>query len=348
MTTLEVALQYPDISAQGFAHPADRAARAALFSVPMLDKAIKKMTEWSFEKRLRQMYLGNAIRLGEDQVPSVWAMQRQCAHTLDVAECPKLYVTQNPQGNALTIGTHEPITLIASGLVQSYSDDELRAVLAHEMGHVLADHVAITTAGEIAKMLMKSAMRAQPLLGIPLVALHYALMECRRAGELTADRASALVVADPRVTCLTLMRIAGGPVRDMNLDAFIRQATEYEEEGDPFARWSRFFGEVNATHPFPVRRVRELVSWVASGEYDRIRSGQYVRRGQEPPPSEEYNAAFQYYRRRFAGIVERASSGIQNVADRVSSWLSGSAGQGGQQPGDDAAADFDDTDETDV
>jgi Zn-dependent protease with chaperone function len=343
MSTIEVALQYPEISAQGFAHPADRAARAALFSVPMLDKAIKKITEWSFERRLRQMYLGNAIRLGEDQVPSVWAMQRQCAHTLDIAECPKLYVTQNPQGNALTIGTHEPVTLVASGLVESYSDDELRAVLAHEMGHVLADHVAINTAGEIAKMLMRGAMRSQPLIGIPLAALHYALLECQRAGELTSDRASALVVADPQITCMTLMRIAGGPVRDMNLDAFIRQATEYEEEGDPMARWSRFFGEIRTTHPFPVRRVRELVNWVASGEYDRIRSGQYVRRGQEPPASEDFDAAFQHYRRRFATIVERASNGIQTMAGRVSSWLGGVGAQG-QQPGDEAAADFDDDD----
>jgi Zn-dependent protease with chaperone function len=323
MSTIEVALQYPEISAQGFAHPADRAARAALFSVPMLDKAIKKITEFSFERRLRQMYLGNAIRLGEDQVPSVWAMQRQCGHVLDIGEVPKLYVTQNPQGNALTIGTHEPITLVASGLLSSYSDDELRAVLAHEMGHVLADHVAIITAGEIAKMLMATAMRRQLLLGIPLMALHYALMECRRAGELTSDRVSALVVADPQVTCRTLMRIAGGPVRDMNLDAFIRQATEYEEEDDPFARWSRASGEINSTHPFPVRRVRELVNWVASGEYDRIRSGQYIRRGQEPPTNEEFNVAFQHYRQRFASIVERASSGIQTVAGKVTSWLGG-------------------------
>lgn len=344
MTTLEAALQYPGISAQGFAHPADRAARAALHSVPLLDRAIKKVTEFSFEKRLRQIYLGNAVRLGEDQVPAVWAMQRQCAWALDIAEVPKLYVTHQPVGNALTIGTHEPITLVASGLVGSYSDEELRAVLAHEMGHVLADHVAVITAGEITRLVLRSALKGQPLVGIPLRALYYALMECRRAGELTSDRASAIVIGDPRVTCMTLMRMAGGPVRDMNLDAFIRQATEYADEGDPFARWSRFFDEVNSTHPFPVRRVRELISWVAAGDYDRIRSGQYVRRGQEPPASEEFDAAFQHYRRRFATIVERASSGVQTVADRVSSWLGGRHDEE-PEPGDAAADDFIDVDD---
>ena len=326
MTSIEPALRYEGISAQGFAHPADRAATAAFHSIPLLDKAVKKLTEFTYERKLRQLFLGRAIRLGEEQLPAVWAMQRQCANTLDVADCPKLYVTQAPIGNAVTFGTHEPVMLVLSGLVSSYSEVELRSVLAHEMGHVLADHVGMTTSFVLVRSLMKGALKTQPLAGIPLAGLYYALLEWSRAAELTSDRASALVVADPLVPCGTLMRIAGGPVKDLNLDAFIAQAMEYEGEGDPFARWSRFFEEINATHPFPVRRVRELIGWVTAGEYDRLRSGQYLRRGQEPPPSQEFDAAFQHYRRRFSTIVERAGAGIQTVVDRLSSWLDGLTG----------------------
>ena len=142
---IETALSYPEISAQGFAHPADRAAAAALHSVPMLDRVIKKLTEVGYERKLRQLMLGNAVRLGEDQLPEVWAMQRRCAHTFDIATCPPLYVTQFPVGNALTIGANEPVTLVSSGLASSFDYDELHAVLAHEMGHVLADHVSLLT-----------------------------------------------------------------------------------------------------------------------------------------------------------------------------------------------------------
>lgn len=337
MTALEPALRYPGISAQGFAHPADRAATAALHTVPLLDTAIKKLTEFTYERRLRQIFLGQAVRLGEAQVPAVWAMQRQCANALDIERCPALYVTHQPVGNAMTIGTHEPVTLVMSGLVGSYSDDELRAVLAHEMGHVLADHVALTTAFELTRMILRGVLKAQPFAGLPLLGVYYALLEWSRAAELTADRASALVVADPRITCQTLMRMAGGPVRDMNLDAFITQAMEYEDEGDPFARWSRFFEEIRTTHPFPVRRVRELITWVSSGDYDRIRSGQYVRRGQEPPLSQEFDSTFRHYRERFSSIVDRAGSGIQTVVDRVSSWL---GGQNGVPREDDSSQDF--------
>jgi Zn-dependent protease with chaperone function len=321
MTTIEPVLRYPGISGQGFAHPADRAAMAALRSVAPLDSAIKKLTEMTYERQLRQMFLGRAVRLGEDQLPAVWAKQRECAYTLDVEPTPHLYVTQAPLGQALTIGANQPVVLVMSGLVSSYSEDELRSVLAHEMGHVLADHVTFMTAFVTVTRVLKGAFANQPLLNLPLRGLYHALLEWSRAAELTADRAAAIVVGDPRVPCQTLMRVAGGPITGLDLDAFIRQATDYRDESDPFARWSRFFAEIKETHPFPVRRVRELIGWVSSGEYDRIRSGDYVHRGQEPPPSEEFDNAFSHYRSRFASIVERAGSGIQNVADKVSSWL---------------------------
>ena len=323
MTAIEPALRYPGISAQGFAHPADRAATAALHSVPFFDKIIKRLSEFRYEKRLRQLYLGQAIRLGEDQLPSVWAAQQMCANTLDIAQTPRLYVTQQPVGNAMTIGTHEPVTIIASGLVRSYSEDELRAVLAHEMGHVLADHVALTTAFQLVSSVVQGVFRTQPLAGVPLLGVYYALLEWSRAAELTADRASALVVADPLVPCKALMRLAGGPIEGLSLDAFIRQATEYASEDDPFARWSRFFSEVKATHPFPVRRVRELIGWVTIGDYDRIRSGQYLHRGQEPQASAEFDVAFRHDRERFTRLVERAGSSVQSVVDRFSAWMEG-------------------------
>lgn len=320
---IESAVRYPGISAQGFAHPADRAATAALHTVPGLDKVVKMLSEHGYERRLRQLLLGNAVRIGVDQLPELWATQLHCANVLDVGRCPKLYVTQEPVGNGLTIGTNEPVTLVSSGLVSSYADNELSAVLAHEMGHVLADHVALMTTFQLVQQILRGVIRSMPLAGLPIAAIYLVLLEWSRAAELTADRASAIVTGEPLVLCRTLMRIAGGPVKDMDLDAFIRQATEYEDEPDPFSRYSRFFAEIMTTHPFPVRRVRELVSWVSAGELDRIRSGSYLRRGQEPPPSSEFDAAFRHYRSRFSTILERASEGLSTVFDRVTSWLGG-------------------------
>jgi Zn-dependent protease with chaperone function len=328
---IELAVTYPDISAQGFAHPADRAATAAIRSVPGLDRVVKLISEQGFERGLRQLYLANAVRLGDDQLPKAWAEQLRCATVLDVEPCPRLYVTQEPVGNGMTIGTNEPLTVVSSGLIASYSSEELGAVLAHEMGHVLADHVVLTTTFQLIRMMISGAIRSLPMAGIPLMAIYYALLEWSRAAELTADRAAAIVCGDPLVMCRVLMRIAGGPVEGLDLDAFIRQATEYENEPDPFVRYSRFSREITTTHPFPVRRVRELIAWVSAGELDRIRSGSYLRRGQEPPASSEFDVAFKHYKARFSAMVERAGDGISTVFDRVSSWL-GSQGGDDQDP----------------
>lgn len=257
---IEAALRFPGISAQGFAHPADRAATAAIRTVPGLDKVIKFLTEHGYERRMRQLLLGNSVRIGDDQLPAVWAVQRRCATVFDIERCPRLYVTQEPVGNGLTIGSNEPVTLVSSGLVSSFADDEITAVLAHEMGHVLADHVGLTTTFVLVQMILRGVLRTVPLGGVPLVALYLALLEWSRAAELTSDRASAIVTGDPMAMCRTLMRMAGGPLKDLDVDAFIRQATEYEGEADAFSRYSRFFAEITTTHPFPVRRVRELIA----------------------------------------------------------------------------------------
>ena len=65
---------------------------------------------------------------------------------------------------------------------------------------------------------------------------------------------------------------------------------------------------------------------MSAGELDRIRAGSYLRRGQEPPPSEEFDAALEHYRRRFTAMLERAGEGFATVLDRISSWLGGDEG----------------------
>ena len=110
-------------------------------------------------------------------------------------------------------------------------------------------------------------------------AIYLVLLEWARAAELSADRASALVVGDPLITCQMLMRTAGGALEGMSLDAFLAQAARYAEEDDVLSRWSRAWVEASLRHPFAVKRTRELMSWVDDGSFDLVRSGTYTRRG---------------------------------------------------------------------
>jgi Zn-dependent protease with chaperone function len=327
---IELVTRYPQISPRSYEHPADRAATSALHAIPLLNRLVKRFGRLGVETRFRQMMLGDSVRLGPDQVPDVWAMHLRAAARLDMAPTP-LFVTQHPLVNALTFGMRSPVVVVYSPLVADYDPDEVESVLAHELGHVLSDHVTYSTALVLLAQLLAGVFSDIPLAGLPVRGLYLALLEWSRAAELTCDRAAVLAVDDPTVVYRMLMRMAGGALPGMQVDAFIRQATEYTEEEDLFARRSRFASEIGRTHPAAVRRVRELVTWVDSGDFERIRSGTYVRRGEEPPPSAEFDAAVRHYRERFTGVVERTVGGVNKLSNQIVSWL--------RRDGDDEADD---------
>lgn len=308
------------ISPKAYEHPADRAATAALQSIPMLDKAIRKLSELQYERALKQIFLAGSVKLGPDQLPEVWDAHRRACATLDLPEVYDLYLTQSAVPNALAIGADRPMILLLSELVDLLDDTELTAVLGHELGHVLSEHVRYRTTLQI--LLQFTVPRLPALAGIPLVALRTALLEWSRAAELTCDRAAALVTRDPLATCRTLMVLAAGTSsRRLNLDAFLRQAAEYEEWASGWDRFRRFFVELRQEHDFPVRRAAELMRWVRSGEYDRIVGGDYPRRT-DPLDTKAYaQDTYLHYRERFRTIFREAQEGASAAADRIDDWL---------------------------
>src|ERR671923_202064 len=60
------------ISPRAYQHPADRAATAALQRVPYLDEVVRQLIALGYERALRAVTLGAAVRLGERQLPGVW------------------------------------------------------------------------------------------------------------------------------------------------------------------------------------------------------------------------------------------------------------------------------------
>jgi Zn-dependent protease with chaperone function len=339
--SLQETVRYERISPKSYEHPADRAATAALKSIPLMDKVLKRLADFGYERRLRQMLVGNAVQISDKQVPQLWARYCWAASVLDIEKAPDLFVTQTPLSNALTVGAKRPMVIIFSGLAKDYSSSEVDAVLSHELGHVLSEHVYYQTALQFLAMLATGSAGIGGLVpGLPVMAIYLVLLEWARAAELSADRASALVVGDPLVTCQMLMRMAGGALEGMSLDAFLAQAARYEEEEDLFARWSRARVAAMLSHPFAVKRAHELMSWVSDGSFDRLRGGAYVRRGQEPPVSAELEGAIAHYRARFLKILGTAAGGVDRTLRQFEDWLrprGASAGDTSDAEADDEA-----------
>ena len=315
------AYRLTNISPKAYEHPADRAATAALASIPMLDLVVRKLIEFGYERALRQTYLGASVRLGTDQLPEIWTLYQHVLGVLDVPDEHDLYITQQPMANAMTVGAERPIVVLNSATVSLLDNAQLEAVIAHEVAHILSEHVLYRTALEI--LLRIGSTRRLPIAaGVPLAAVQYALLEWARATELTCDRAAAIVTRDPRVVCKMLMTMSGGAkAADLNLDAFMRQAMEYTESGEGFDRLQRLLTDLRLDHALPVKRVAELLAWVRDGEYDRIVGGEYIRRGQEPPAREEAGAAASHYGERFRELFKDAGGQVNDAGQRLGEWL---------------------------
>ena len=145
---------------------------------------------------------------------------------------------------------------------------------------------------------------------------------------------------------------AGMSADQLNLDAFMTQAMEYEQWDDPSDRVRRFFSEISAPYPHSVKRVSEVMKWVQSGEYDRIVRGEYRRRTDPADVREEAGDAFEFYAERFRSLFSEVGDNITNIgsqiggmAEQAAGWVrgrrggrpGGSGGSGSSGSGDSGA-----------
>src|SRR5213075_1127206 len=153
-----------------------------------------------------------------------------------------LYVTQTPVANAMAVGFQRPFIVMNSGILEILDEDERRAVLAHEVGHVMSGHPTYTT---LAIILLAVGISNLPFLaGIALLPFQLALLEWYRKSEFSADRAALLGTQDVRKSQSVNLKLAGGPTLDdpIDLDAFLAQAAEYETMTGP---WDRVWQFIN-------------------------------------------------------------------------------------------------------
>src|SRR3954463_9946199 len=132
--------QLVQISSRSWEHPADRAALNTLRAIPGFDEVVRKVAGFFGERGIRQLFLGDAVKVTASQRPKLNAMWTEVLETLDWPERPELYVTQTPIVNAMAVGFDKPFVVVNSGMLEQLDDEELRSVLGHELGHIMSGH----------------------------------------------------------------------------------------------------------------------------------------------------------------------------------------------------------------
>lgn len=318
--------RFPGISSRAYEHPADRSALVALRSLTGFDTVLKRLAGLFSERAIRLMFLGGSVRVTDQQFRHINDMVRDAAYILDLPEVPELYVTQDPVPNAMAIGTDHPFIVLNTGLIDLLDDEELRFVIGHEVGHVLSGHAVYRTMALILTSL-GSRLAWLPLGNIAIAAILMGLNEWQRKSELSADRAGLLAGQDVDAGKRSLMKLAGGSrLTEMDSEAFLAQAREYDEAGDVRDGLLKFMNLLSRSHPFAVMRFAELDRWARDGEYRRIMDGDYPRRADDGSASvsDEIKNAANSYRESwnrsadpFIGLVKNVAEGAAGGAERI-------------------------------
>ncbi|MBD1922902.1 M48 family metallopeptidase [Microcoleus sp. FACHB-831] len=283
---------YTGISSEAFRHPLDRQAEQALRSVPGFDIIAGKFVEFVSERPNFIYQLGNSIQVGPRQYGSIYGLFRECVRTLDIYPEPTLFISQTPLANAFALGQERPFIVLNSGLLDLLTEAELRAVVAHELGHLKCGHTTLTQmaiwALQAINLIGNATFGISRLVSTGLILAFY---EWSRKAELSADRAALLVMDDLNPVMHCMMKLAGGSVQHVNessLEEFIRQSDNYQELDQDglnqvykFLLYNNVAQGVFLSHPFPVERLRYIREWATSEEYRQIRQGNYQRASAE-------------------------------------------------------------------
>jgi Zn-dependent protease with chaperone function len=310
----------------------------ALRKLSGFDVLLKKLFGLFNERAFRLTYLAGAVRVSERQFPHIHEMVRDGAYILDLPEVPECYVLQTPIVNAMALGRDKPFIVLNSGMIELLDPEELRAVIGHELGHILSGHALYRT---MLLILLQWAARAAFLpIALALTAIIWGLEEWFRKSELSCDRAGLLAGQDLEASRRVLMKLAGGAqLSELNPDAFREQAQEYDAVPDLRDSILKILQLQGTTHPFAVVRFAELDYWATHGEYDRILGGDYPRRENDSNASvtEEVRNAAKSYQESwsrsqdpligiFRGVAETGARAAGGLFDRLQNRGPGNGG----------------------
>lgn len=167
---------------------------------------------------LRNMLEGNSFKVDETISPKLHRIFLEVKQKLGFGDAVDFYITSDAQLNAFAVSRNEEnephIINVNSSLLNLMSDDELRFIIGHEMGHLISKN---------ADLLKLIYFIFPPSTEVPGM-LHHKIRLWKQLSELTADRYGYTVCPDVAVCVSAFFKLASGVDLqrvDLNIDAFI-------------------------------------------------------------------------------------------------------------------------------
>lgn len=260
------------LKADHFRHPLDLKATTQLKQIPALDLAIRGILGNVAEDFFYLNNIASSILIGEKQLPDLYELLLSACEILDL-EPPQLYIKQNPIPNAYTLAIRgkKPFIVIHTSLLEILNADEIKAVIAHELGHLKCEHGVYLT---LANVMVLAAGLIPSWGAFVAQSLQSQLLQWVRCAEFSCDRSALLVVQKPDIVMSLLMKLTGGSpsiAHQLNLEAFMAQVKEYKAMSNTeIGKMLQEMQTSQLTHPVPIIRAKEIENWSKSADYYQL------------------------------------------------------------------------------
>ena len=128
-------------------------------------------------------------------------MHIEVCTTFDWPTVPELYVSQTPVFNAGAYGVDAPFIVLHSAALELLDDDEVRVLLAHELGHVISGHAFYRTIAAILFLVSASALPGSPASPCCRFASRFSSGRANRSCRVTAPACSVARIPLCRRAC---------------------------------------------------------------------------------------------------------------------------------------------------
>ena len=194
-----------------------------------------------YVRLLQVQQLGNSLQISKKQFHNIYKEAQECAEILSLRRMPKIHITQNPVLNAYAMGFgHSYAIVLNSAVIENLSIEEIRTIIAHEMGHIKFKHTEFLS---LISPLGQYFTFADLLFGFWI-----------RKAEYTADRCALICSKDKETTIKTLIKVSVGPVCGKNVDIDNLSLQLQDITSNKLSS----FGEMLGSHPYILKRIWEI------------------------------------------------------------------------------------------
>ena len=216
---------------------------------PVVEEVLRKIKTSSSDAYWRSSMEGHSLKVQKDLLPDFYALCQEVKEKLHYEGKVDFYITGDSSVNAFSVAAEdedEPnIVNVNSALFDLMSEDELRFVLGHELGHLINEDTRLSRLVQFV---------FPPETAVP-VSLMYKIRLHSQLAELVADRYGYMAAGDLGVCVTAFFKLASGldlAKMNVSIDALIADNSrrlEYFLKDKGFSR---------ASHPVNPIRVQAL------------------------------------------------------------------------------------------